>query len=43
MSKEPIDYLKHISDECAYIISVSTELTKDELYYFEKHFNAIKL
>jgi uncharacterized protein with HEPN domain len=31
MSKEPIDYLKHIADECAYILSVSTDLTKDEL------------
>ena len=31
MSKEPIDYLKHIADECAYIISVSSDLTKDEL------------
>jgi len=31
MSKQPIDYLKHIADECAYIISVSTNLTKDEL------------
>ena len=31
MSKEPIDYLKHIADECAYIISVSTNITKDEL------------
>lgn len=31
MSKEPIDYLKHIADECAYIVSVSANLTKDEL------------
>jgi uncharacterized protein with HEPN domain len=31
MSKEPIDYLKHIADECEYIISVSGELTKEEL------------
>ena len=31
MSKEPIDYLKHIADECVYIISVSTDLTTDEL------------
>jgi uncharacterized protein with HEPN domain len=30
MSKEPIEYLKHIKDECAYILSVSgTGLTKD--------------
>lgn len=31
MSKEPIDYLKHIADECTYIISVSSDLTKDKL------------
>jgi len=31
MSKEPIGYLKHIADECSYIISVSRELSKDEL------------
>jgi len=31
MSKEPIDYLKHIADECTYLISVSSDLTKDEL------------
>lgn len=31
MSKEPIDYLKHIADECTYILSVSNNLTKDEL------------
>lgn len=31
MSKEPVDYLRHIADECTYIISVSTNLTKDEL------------
>lgn len=31
MSKDPIDYLKHIADECAYIVSVSANLTKDEL------------
>ncbi len=31
MSKEPIDYLKHIADECAYIISASNNLSKDEL------------
>src|SRR5690606_28960679 len=27
MSKDPIEYLKHISDECKYIISVSNELS----------------
>ena len=32
MSKEPIDYLKHILDECLFIISViTTEITKDDL------------
>ena len=31
MPKEPIDYLRHIADECSYIISVSRELSKDEL------------
>jgi uncharacterized protein with HEPN domain len=30
MSKEPIDYIKHIAEECAYIISVSSSLSKDE-------------
>ena len=27
MSKDPIEYLRHISDECKYIISVSNELS----------------
>lgn len=30
MSKEPIEYIKHIADECSYIISVSNNLSKDE-------------
>ena len=30
MSKEPIEFLKHIIDECSYIISVSNNLSKDE-------------
>lgn len=31
MSKEPIEYLKHIRDECAYILSViSIDTTKDD-------------
>ncbi|NLL29318.1 MAG: DUF86 domain-containing protein [Bacteroidales bacterium] len=31
MSKEPIEYLKHISDECCYILSVITiDKTKDD-------------
>ena|SRR6187455_1439020 len=31
MSKEPLDYIKHIAEECSYIISVSVHLTKDDL------------
>jgi len=31
MSKEPIEYLKHIHDECAYILSViEKDMTKDD-------------
>ena len=31
MSKEPIEYLKHIHDECAYILSViSEDMKKDD-------------
>lgn len=31
MSKEPIEYLKHIRDECSYILSVSGEdLSKND-------------
>ena len=30
MFKDPIEYIKHIYDECFYIISVSTNLSKDE-------------
>lgn len=30
MSKEPIEYLKHIADECSYIISISNNLSKDK-------------
>ena len=31
MSKEPIEYLKHIRDECSYLLSVTgNELSKDE-------------
>jgi len=29
MSKEPIEFLKHIADECTYLLSISKELTKD--------------
>ena len=28
MSKEPIEFLKHISDECAYLLSVNKDLSK---------------
>ena len=32
MSKDPLEYLKHIHDECLYILSVSKEdLSKDDL------------
>jgi uncharacterized protein with HEPN domain len=30
MSKEPIEYIKHIIDECSYLIAVSNNLSKDE-------------
>ena len=30
MFKEPIEYLKHIADECLYLLSVSKDLSKDE-------------
>ncbi len=30
MSKEPIEFLKHISEECAYLLSVSKDLSKDD-------------
>ena len=29
MSKEPIEFLKHISDECTYLLFISNGLTKD--------------
>jgi uncharacterized protein with HEPN domain len=29
MHKDPIEYLKHIYDECSYILSVSHHLSKD--------------
>ena len=29
MSKEPIQFLKHIADECDYLLSISENLTKD--------------
>lgn len=30
MSKEPIEFLNHIADECAYLLSISNELSKDD-------------
>ena len=30
MFNEPVEFLKHIADECFYIISVTVNLTKDE-------------
>lgn len=30
MSKEPLEFLKHIVDECSYLLSVSKDLSKDE-------------
>ena len=30
MSKEPVEFLKHIADECSYVISVTSNLSKDE-------------
>lgn len=31
MSKEPLKFLSHIFDECKYLLSVSKDLSKDEL------------
>ena len=30
MSKEPIEYLKHIKDECEFLLSISKGLAQDE-------------
>jgi uncharacterized protein with HEPN domain len=30
MSKDPIEYIRHIQDECSYILSVSKSLSKDQ-------------
>ena len=30
MSKQPIEYLKHIADECNFLLSVRIELSKDD-------------
>ncbi len=29
MSKEPLDFIRHIYEECSYILSVSKDLSKD--------------
>jgi uncharacterized protein with HEPN domain len=29
MSKEPVEYLKHIADECEYLLSMNQDLSKD--------------
>ena len=29
MSKEPIEFLKHISDECSFLLSLNKDLTKE--------------
>ncbi len=30
MSKEPIEYIRHIYDECSYILAASKDLSKDD-------------
>lgn len=30
MSKRPIEFLKHINDECLYILSVTKDLSKND-------------
>ena len=30
MSKDPIEFLKHIADECNYLLSINASLTKDD-------------
>lgn len=30
MSKEPVEFLKHIADECQYLLSVSKDLSKED-------------
>jgi uncharacterized protein with HEPN domain len=32
MSKEPIELLKHIADECKFLLSVNNDLTKDDFF-----------
>ncbi len=35
MSKEPIEFLRHIADECKYLLSVSRGLSKDDFLHDE--------
>ena len=30
MSKDPIEFLKHIADECNYLLSLNADITKDD-------------
>ena len=30
MSKDPIEYLRHISDECSFLVAVTKDLSKDD-------------
>ena len=30
MSKEPVEFLKHIADECEYLLSVHKDLSKED-------------
>ncbi|HEY9116115.1 MAG TPA: DUF86 domain-containing protein [Bacteroidales bacterium] len=32
MSKEPIEYLKHIQDECNYILTINKSISKEEFF-----------
>ena len=41
MSKDPIEYIKHIIDECSYIISVSHDISKNNFLDDEKMKRAI--
>ena len=31
MPKQPIEYLRHISDECKFILTTTSEMTKDQM------------
>jgi hypothetical protein len=36
MSKKPVAFLKHIADECSYLLSVNKDLSKDN-FLVEKY------